>query len=115
MGTKEKFNFLDVVPCRSKQVKTEWEGETIVLSFPRFRNKWIQRFLIPKGVSKEIRVALEEHGTAVWEAIDGKRTVHEILEVLGDHFQHEDAYESRVSIYLYQLQKDKFIQLTVAD
>lgn len=115
MGTKEKFNFLDVVPCRSKLVKTAWKGETIVLSFPRFKNKWVQRFLIPSGISKEISVALEEHGTAVWEMIDGKRTVREIIEALGDHFQHEDAYESRVSTYLYQLQKDGFIQLTVAD
>lgn len=41
---------------------------------------------------------------------DGKRTVREIIEKLADHFQNEAGYESRVSTYLYQLQKDGFIK-----
>ena len=70
----------------------------------------MQRFLVPKGMSKELHVKLEEHGTAVWELIDGKRNVREIIEKLADHFQHEAGYESRVSTYLSQLQKDGFIK-----
>lgn len=42
--------------------------------------------------------------------IDGKRTVREIIEELADHFQDEEYYESRVSTYLFQLQKDGFIK-----
>ena len=55
-------------------------------------------------------VHLEEHGTVVWELIDGKQTVREIIEKLAVHFQNEAGYESRVSTYLYQLQKDGFIK-----
>ena len=108
MAAKEKINLLEVIPCRSEHITAE--GETIVLSFPRFKYPWMQRFLVPKGMSKELHVKLEEHGTAVWELIDGKRNVREIIEKLADHFQYEAGYESRVSTYLSQLQKDGFIK-----
>ena len=89
MATKEKINLLEVIPCR---------------------NEHISRYLLPKGMSKDIHVRLEEHGTAVWNLIDGQRTVREIIEKLADHFQYEAGYESRVSTYLSQLQKDGFIK-----
>ena len=111
MAAKEKINLLEVIPCRSEHITAEREGETIVLSFPRFKYPWMQRFLVPKGMSKELHVKLEEHGTAVWELIDGKRTVREIIEKLADHFHHEAGYESRITIYLSQMQKDGFIKL----
>lgn len=40
----------------------------------------MSRYLLPKGMSKDIHVRLEEHGTAVWNLIDGQRTVREIIE-----------------------------------
>ena len=100
MATKEKINLLEVIPCRNEHIKAEQEGETIVLSFPRFKRSWMSRYLLPKGMSKDIHVRLEEHGTAV----------REIIEKLADHFQYEAGYESRVSTYLSQLQKDGFIK-----
>ena len=103
MAAKEKINLLEVIPCRSEHITAEREGETIVLSFPRFKYPWMQRFLVPKGMSKELHVKLEEHGTAVWELIDGKRNVREIIEKLADHFQNEEGYESRVSASNYTL------------
>ena len=114
MAAKEKINLLEVIPCRSEHITAEREGETIVLSFPPILNiRGLQRFLVPKGMSKELHVKLEEHGTAVWELIDGKRNVREIIEKLADHFQNEEGYESRVSAYLSQMQKDGFIKLVI--
>ena len=43
MAAKEKLNLLDVIPCRSEHITVEREGETIVLSFPRFKYTWMQR------------------------------------------------------------------------
>ena len=102
MATKEKINLLEVIPCRNEHIKAEREGETIVLSFPRFKRSWMSRYLLPKGMSKDIHVRLE--------LIDGQRTVREIIEKLADHFQREAGYESRISTYLTQLQKDGFIK-----
>lgn len=54
MATKEKINLLEVIPCRNEHIKAEQEGETIVLSFPRFKRSWMSRYLLPKGMSKDI-------------------------------------------------------------
>lgn len=111
---KVKTNLLDVVPCRCTHITTEKEGDCIVIAFPRFKYGWMRRFLLPKGMSADIHVRLEENGTAVWEMIDGKRTVREMIEKLADRFNHEENYESRITAYLLQLQKDGFIKLMIA-
>ena len=112
-GVKEKVNMIDVVPCHSAHIRTVKEGEEVILSFPRFKHNWMNRFLVPKGMSKEIHVHLEVHGTAVWELIDGNRTVHDIITQLAAHFNGEAGYESRVLTYLLRMQKDGFIRFLI--
>ena len=112
METPEgKVSLLDAIPVRCDHILTEWEGDYAVISYPRFKYEWMRRLLLPKSMSPDIHVRLEEHGTAVWELIDGKSTVREIIEKLADHFHHEAGYESRITIYLSQMQKDGFIKL----
>ena len=94
MAAKEKINLLDVIPCRSEHITVEREGETIVLSFPRFKYTWMQRFLVPKGMSKELHVHYPLRRQRQMCIRD----------------RNEAGYESRVSTYLYQLQKDGFIK-----
>ncbi len=114
METNEgKVSLLDAVPVRCGHITTEREGESIVLTYPRFKYDWMRRFLLPKGMSPDIRVKLEEHGTAVWDLIDGRRTVQEIISLLAGHFEGEADYASRVTTYVMQLRKGGFIQLTV--
>ena len=88
--TKGKVNLLDTVPVQCGHITTEWEREYAILSFPRFKYDWMRRFLLPKSMSADIHVKLEEHGTAVWRLIDGNRTVQEIISLLTDHFQNEE-------------------------
>lgn len=104
-----KVNLLDVIPVRNRRIKTLWKGEYIVLAFPRFKHRWMERYLLPKRLSPDIHVTLEERGTAVWQQIDGVRTVDEIIMALAGHFEGEEDYASRVAVYLMQLQKDGFI------
>lgn len=111
--SRNKVNLLDTVPVRSGQVTTEWEDGCAVLVFPRFRRKRIWHRLLPKSLSPLLHVRLEEHGTAVWNLIDGQRTVREIVEQLDSHFQGETNYPSRVTAYMVQLQKDGFIRLCI--
>ena len=115
MATKEKNNLLDVVPFRSTHITTEWEDDCIVIVFPRFKYEWMKRFMLPRGLSADIKVRLEEHGTAVWQLIDGERSVGEIIEKLAEHFENETNYESRVTTYIAQLQKDGFIIYLLPD
>ncbi len=113
---KEKINLLDVIPFRSENITAEKGSDgTVTIAFPRFKYEWMRRFLLPKGMSPDIHVRLEEHGTAVWELIDGKRTVRQIIEELAEHFDHEENYESRITAYITQLQKDGFVKLAVTN
>ena len=111
---KEKINLLDVIPFRSENITAEKGSDgTVTIAFPRFKYEWMRRFLLPKGMSPDIHVRLEEH--AVWELIDGKRTVRQIIEELAEHFDHEENYESRITAYITQLQKDGFVKLAVTN
>lgn len=110
---KGKVNLLDAVPVRCGHITTEVEGDCVKLSFPRFKYEWMYRFLLPKGLSREISVLLEEHGSVVWRLIDGHRTVEEIISLSAEHFRDEADYPSRISTFILQLQKDGFIRLQV--
>jgi hypothetical protein len=70
----------------------------------------MQKLFVPKNKSAVIRIRLEEHGTAVWDLIDGKRTVKEIADILANHFNHEENYEYRIATYVSQLQRQGFVK-----
>ena len=108
----KKINLLETVPVRREEVLTEWEGEYVVLAFPRFKQAWMRRWLFP-GKSAYIHIQLEEHGTVVWQLIDGKRTVGEIVALLSAHFVGDENYATRVTTYLMRMQKDRLIKLMI--
>ncbi|GHV55729.1 hypothetical protein FACS1894182_00640 [Bacteroidia bacterium] len=108
---KKEINLFDLVPVISEHITTEKEGELSVIAFPRFRSKFMQKYLVPKNKPAIIRIRLEEHGTAVWDLMDGLRTIREIAEALVEHFNHEANYEYRITTYLQQLHKQGFIRL----
>ncbi|MDR2683177.1 MAG: PqqD family protein [Dysgonamonadaceae bacterium] len=108
---KAKTNLFDLIPVVSERITTEKEGELSVIAFPRFRSAFLQKYLVPKNKPAIIRIRLEEHGTAVWDLIDGRRNVREIADALAEHFHHEPDYEYRIALYLQQLHKQGFIAL----
>ena len=105
-----KQNLFDFVPVISKHITTEKEGELSMITFPRFRSKFMQKYLVPKNKSATIHIRLDEHGTAVWNLIDGKRTIKAIAELLADHFQYEENYEYRITAFFSQLYKQGFMK-----
>jgi hypothetical protein len=107
MGNKQCANGL--TPVISEHITTEKEGKLSVIAFPRFRSKFMQKYFVPKNKSAVIRIRLDEHGTAVWDLIDGHRTVKEIIENLADYFNREENYEYRIITYLQQLKKHGFL------
>jgi len=106
---KTKQNMFDQIPVISERITTEIEGEFIVITFPRFRSKFIQ-FIIPKSRSNMIRIKLDEHGTAVWNAINGHRTIKQIAHDLARHFNYEENYEYRIAKFFEYLYKSGFVK-----
>ena len=105
-----KQNLFDLIPVISKHITTEKEGELSVITFPRFRSKFMQKYFVPRNKSAIIHIRLDEHGTAVWNLIDGYRSVGKITEMLAAHFQHEENYEYRVAEFVLQLYKQGFVK-----
>jgi hypothetical protein len=108
---KKTVNFLALVPVPAEHITTEKAGELSVITFPRFRSKFMQRYFVPKNKSPFIHIKLDKNGTVVWDMIDGKKSVAEIVEALSGYFNHEENYEYRISAYLSQLQKQGFLKL----
>jgi len=105
-----KQNLFDLIPVISKHITTENEGGLSVITFPRFKNKFMQKIFVPRNKSAIVRISLDEHGTAVWNLIDGYRSVGKITEMLAEHFQHEENYEYRVAEFMLQLYKQGFVK-----
>lgn len=109
---RKKINLLNVVPSRDGLVLSSFTEEgNIKLVFPRFRNQWIQKYLIPKRMSSHFTVELEMYGTKIWQLIDGHHTVADIIKQMSIVFKEEPQMEDRVLKYVKQLHKDKFIKL----
>lgn len=106
-----RISLLDTVPVRMPKITSEYGDDgLIVLAYPRFPYPWMGK-LFPR-YSAYIHVPLEKYGTAVWEQIDGVRTVAEIAEIVKQQFPEEaDTLQGRVAAYIQQLHKDRFISL----
>jgi len=101
--------FLAVVPI---QALTSEPGEngTVVLIRPKIlspRWTWVLRMM----KKPNYRVKLDARGTAVWQACDGKRTVAEVVEVVGSAFPEEPDTTLRTALFIRELARGKFLNL----
>ncbi|HEX2935882.1 MAG TPA: PqqD family protein [Bacteroidales bacterium] len=112
MTKKAAPNYLDMVPIHKVEEYVEEEGK-ITLLIPKFRKEWMRRWFIPARRSKHFRIHLDELGTEVWRHIDGKTDVHSICQRVSEYLQRsqkqEAHLEERVTVFLNQLYKNRFI------
>ncbi len=108
---KNNDNFLDYVFKVSDGLA--WtlneSGEVIVeMENKGFTNKIAQKFFKKPAVSK---ITLEGMGSFIFQAIDGKRNVHEIGQLVHEKFgdEAEPLYE-RLSVYVKQLEQVGFVK-----
>ena len=101
-------NFLDVVPVKIHLDYKKQDGN-IHLVFTH--DGIIQKFL--RWMTKKKKVStleLNGLGTIVWENIDGKNTIYDIINILLE--KEEDLYESmqeRVFMFIRLLKNKKYI------
>jgi hypothetical protein len=60
------------------------DGTRIDLKLPRFRNEKFTRWFLPAGKSPFITIHLDKKGSAVWQCIDGNKTIEQMAEELRD-------------------------------
>jgi len=95
----EDQNLLTLVPVQNQE--SEVNGEKVIILLPKFRHPWLRRVIVPRLKKPFFRIELDEIGSAVWQAMDGKRTVQEIASILQDRFGDgiEPVYD-RLGIFL---------------
>lgn len=114
MGKKVKKNdnILDLIPHIVKG-QNFIEDEEGFIKIIVERNGILERVIRRVAKTpKHIKIDLDEHGSCVWKAIDGVRTVEEIGVIVKKEFGEkvEPLYE-RLATYLNILRNNKFITL----
>ena len=103
-------NLLDLIPIKILKNEQSEDGNVTVLK-PKFKNKFMAKYVVPKLKSPCYKVKLDEFGSYVWRLIDGKLTVEEIGKKMQENYQDavEPVYE-RLSIFIQSMQRYRFIE-----
>lgn len=74
---------MDWIPVRCVRWDKQDNGR-VVLYKPKFRRKWLTRLALRLGKQPDCHLHLDENGSIVWMACDGKRTVWQICQSFKD-------------------------------
>ncbi len=106
---RDARNLLELKPLRN----LEWdkgENGTVVLLVPKFRNRWMRKWVVPRLSKPVFRVKTDALGTFVWKRCDGKESVLAIAEAMNREFGADfDPSFDRISHYIRKLAKNDFI------
>jgi len=78
---KQPVNLLDLKPARAVRWERGPDG-LATLQVPRFRNRFLVRWVVPLLARPDIAVRLDAEGSFVWDRCDGGTTVVAIAQDL---------------------------------
>ena len=105
----EQRNLLEIRPVRNLEWEIERNG-TVVLLVPKFRNRYIVKYILPHLKKRHFRVKLDEHGSFIWKMLDGNTTVGEISEKIRDIYGESfDPNYERIGKFIANLTSNKFL------
>jgi len=109
---KKNDNFLALVPRKSedKQWQVDSDGLVeIIIKREGVLDKIVRLFM---ATPKVMRIRLDRHGSCVWKAIDGRRSIQEIGVILEEEFGEKvnPLYE-RLVTFICILRNNRFIIL----
>jgi hypothetical protein len=102
-------NLLELRPLRNIEWE-EGENDTVVLLVPKFRSRWMRRWVVPRLPRPNFRLKTDAFGTYVWRRCDGKESVGEIAEAMSREFGPGfDPEMERLSAFIRRLATNDFI------
>jgi len=106
---RQRFNLFAVRPIRNLSWTTEADGK-IVLIVPKFKSRFLVRWLVPLLARPNFHVKLDGYGSYVWEQCDGNSTVEEIVSSMAGSFRESpDSLDGRVAAFVQRLIRDEFL------
>lgn len=107
--TVTELNYLELTPVRNYDHILEDENRVAVL-VPRFTNKFLVRYLVPRLKSPDIKVKLDKFGSSAWLKADGNKNVQQICEeLLSEYGEEINPVVDRVTKFFTQLYQYQFI------
>ncbi len=112
-STPQQYNLLDLTPLRN----LEWElskDDRVVLLVPRFRNKALVKWLVPRLKRPTLRVTLDAYGSFIWRACDGRTSVKLMGEQLREQFGEtvEPVFE-RIRAFMHELERGEVLLMHI--
>jgi hypothetical protein len=102
-------NYLELTPKRNYDHEVESSGNISVL-VPKFQNKFLVNYLVPRLKSPFIKAKLDEFGSLTWFEMDGTKKVNEISQSLTNKFGEKvQPVDERLTKFLTQLYQYNFI------
>jgi hypothetical protein len=103
------INYLELTPKRIYDHEVEVSGKVSVL-VPKFKNKFLVNFLMPRLKSPYIKAKLDDFGSLIWIEMDGTKNVNSISQSLTLKFGEKvQPVNERLTKFLTQLYQYNFI------
>jgi hypothetical protein len=100
---KQQINYLDLTPIRLLNYQVDDDNKVSVF-VPKFRNKILVKYLVPRMKFPDIKMKLDKLGSAAWLKCDGEKNVRQICdELLMDIGEEINPVEERVTKFFTQL------------
>ncbi|MCF7886122.1 MAG: PqqD family protein [Candidatus Marinimicrobia bacterium] len=107
---KKKINLEEVIPRPLVDSKVEENGNITLLK-PKFKNRFLKKYILPRLKSKHFKIHLDKIGSAVWKHIDGQKTGVEIAKKVNQEIDEDlDPLYQRLAIFLSALENNNFIE-----
>ena len=105
----KSVNTLDLTPIKLySEEKTDEDLMTVIV--PKFKNKLAVKYISPKLKSGHFKIKLDKFGSAVWQMMNGRIKVDQIIKNLkkkfGDDIEEE---QERTTKFIFQLYEQGFI------
>ncbi len=104
--------FLGYVPEQILAWEISDETGCVTLRKPKFKNKYLVKYLLPYLKRPEFKINLDEIGSFVWKNIDGVRSIEQIADRMASKFGDEvKPVNDRLGQFIQSLYQNKFIIL----
>jgi len=111
LAKKNAINLLDLRPRRNLASETLEDG-LVVLLVPKFKNRPVVKWLVPRLSKPNFRVKLDAYGSFIWQQLDGAATVGEIAERLRSRFgEAVEPHYQRTGQFVQRLLHSKFVDV----
>jgi hypothetical protein len=105
-------NFLDYIPIHTIQWDINPKTQKVFIIKERSKNKILKKIIQWLGRDQNFHIHLDQLGSEVWQAVDGKRNVKAIADYLQENSETElTQVNERVSYFLGMMKKNGFVQL----